>query len=140
MQRLLVIDDESLVRSALARVLATDSMQVLAAEDAESGLEVLRRQAIDLAIVDVIMPGMDGVEMIRRIRAEFPQLPIIAISGGGNFEISGYRPEAIATQAYLAAASKAGADAVLSKPFGLADLTRLLTQLLGPRASGVPLN
>lgn len=131
MQRLLIVDDEPLVRDALRRVLELEGMHVTVAADAESGLGELRRELPDLAIVDVIMPGVDGVEMIRRIRREFAALPVIAISGGGNFEVSGYRPEAIRTQAYLAAATKAGADAVLPKPFNLGELLAAVRRLLG---------
>jgi CheY-like chemotaxis protein len=76
------------------------------------------------------MPGMDGVELLRRIRAEFPGLRVIAISGGGNFELSGYGPDAVTTRAYLAAAANVGADAVLAKPFETAELEALIRPLL----------
>ena len=134
MRRLLVIDDEPLVRDALQRVLQLESMQVAAAADAESGLAELRRELPDLVIVDIIMPGVDGVELIGRIRTRYPALPIIAISGGGNFEISGYQPDAIRTQAYLAAATKAGANAVIAKPFDPGELLERVNTLLASAA------
>jgi DNA-binding response OmpR family regulator len=130
MKRLLVIDDEPYVRDALKRVLEDDELSVDVAADAEAALVQLSSQSYDLTILDVIMPGMDGVELIRRLRAEFPAMRVIAISGGGNFELAGYGPEAITTRAYLAAATSVGADAVLAKPFETAELEALIRPLL----------
>jgi two-component system response regulator MprA len=130
MKHLLVIDDEPFVRDALKRVLEASEVRVDVAEDAESGLLQIARQAYDLVILDIIMPGMDGVQLIRRLRADYPAIAIIAISGGGNFELSGYRPEAVSTQAYLAAASSAGADGVLAKPFETDELEALVRPML----------
>jgi len=130
MKHLLVIDDEPFVRDALKRVLEGDSITVHTAPDADAALVQLRSQPADLVVVDVIMPGTDGVELIRRLRAEYPTVRIVAISGGGNFELTGYRPEAVSTRAYLAAATKAGADASLAKPFDTADLEAVIRPLL----------
>ncbi len=130
MKRVLVIDDEPFVRHALKRVLEEDELCVDVAADAETALLQFKKEVYDLAIVDIIMPGMDGVELIRRIRREFPGLRVIAISGGGNFELSGYGPDAVTTRAYLAAAANVGADAVLAKPFETAELEALIRPLL----------
>jgi DNA-binding response OmpR family regulator len=130
MKRILVVDDESLVREALQRVLASDAYTVDIAPGGETALTEMRARPYDLAVVDVIMPGMDGVELIRRMRAEFPRVPVIAISGGGNFELAGYRPEAISTRAYLAAAGKAGAAGELAKPFDMSELEAMVQSVL----------
>ena len=132
MQRILVIDDEALVREALQRVLASPTVSVIAAADAGAGLATLRESPVDLVIVDVVLPGMDGVAAIKEIRRHHPEVPIIAISGGGDFGLSAYRPEAISTIAYLAACTAAGADAVLAKPFETAELRSLIAQVLAP--------
>ena len=135
MKRLLVVDDEPLVREALKRVLEGDTVRVEVATDARTALAQYKASGADLVIVDVIMPGMDGVEFIRALRIHDPAVRVIAISGGGNFEIGGYRPEAVSTRAYLAAATKAGADAVLAKPFGIEELDAVVRPLLVGRSA-----
>jgi CheY-like chemotaxis protein len=129
MARILIIDDEPFVRDAILRVLGSQSVTVVGAEDAAAGLQALREAPMDLVIIDVILPGMDGVAAIKEIRRMYPDLRIIAISGGGNFGISAYQPDAISTTAYLAACSAAGADGVLAKPFETAELRELIAQV-----------
>ncbi|MDP9011808.1 MAG: response regulator [Pseudomonadota bacterium] len=130
MLRILVIDDETYVREALARVLKSQSVTVIGAEDAAAAFAAMRESAVDLVIIDVILPGMDGVAAIKRIRHDYPSVRIIAISGGGNFGLTAYRPEAISTTAYLAASKVAGADGTLAKPFETAELRLLIDQLM----------
>jgi CheY-like chemotaxis protein len=127
---ILVIDDETFVREALQRVLGSSDVTVLAAADAAAGLAALRNSPVDLVIVDVILPGMDGVAAIKQIRRDYPGVRIIAISGGGNFGLPAYRPEAISTNAYLAACTAAGADGTLAKPFETAELRSMIDQVL----------
>lgn len=131
MQSVLVVDDELDVRDAIERVLERSGYSVRKAGDAADAMEELRRSGADVVITDIIMPKIDGVEAIRSIRKEFPSVRIIAISGGGNFGITAYRPTAITTSAYLAAAERAGADVVLTKPFESKDLLRAVEQVLG---------
>lgn len=128
MPRVLVIDDETFVREALQRVLKSSSMTVVGAADALAGLEAMRETPADLVIIDVVLPGMDGVAAIKQIRRDYSSARIVAISGGGNFGISAYRPEAITTNAYLAACTAAGADGTLAKPFETAELRALIAQ------------
>ena len=122
MKHVLVVDDEPYVREAVRRVLEHGGANVEEAVDAKAALARLAGTPVDLVIVDIIMPGMDGVQFIRTLRERQPDARIVAISGGGNFELGGYKPEAISTQAYLAAAATAGADAVLAKPFEISEL------------------
>jgi DNA-binding response OmpR family regulator len=129
--RILVIDDETYVREALERVLKSPSITVIGAADAAAGFTAMRVAAVDLVIIDVILPGMDGVTAIKRLRREYPDVRIIAMSGGGNFGLAAYRPEAISTGAYLAACSAAGANGTLAKPFETAELRSLMNKCLG---------
>jgi CheY-like chemotaxis protein len=128
-QRILIIDDEAFVREALQRVLSDKGTTVVGAADANGGFAALRESPVDLAIVDVVLPDMDGAEAIRLIRRDYPAVRIIAISGGGNFGLHAYRPEAISTRAYLAACSAAGADAVLPKPFETGELRSVMDRV-----------
>jgi CheY-like chemotaxis protein len=127
-RRILVIDDEPFVLEALKRVLASTSA-VVVASTADAGLAALRETPVDLVIIDVILPGMDGVAAIKLIRRDHPGVRIIAISGGGNFGLNSYLPDAISTSAYLAACKAAGADGVLAKPFETAELRSLINQV-----------
>ena len=128
MQRILVIDDEPFVLEALKRALAATAV-VVVASTADAGLAAMREAPVDLVIVDVILPGMDGVAAIKLIRRDHPGVRIIAISGGGNFGLNSYLPNAISTSAYLAACKAAGADGVLAKPFETAELRSLINQV-----------
>ena len=129
MQRILVIDDEPFVLEALTRVLVSTAVTVIGASNADAGLTAMRESPVDLVIIDVILPGMDGVEAIKIMRRDFPAVRIIAISGGGNFGLNSYLPEAISTNAYLAACTAAGANGTLAKPFETAELRALIDQV-----------
>ena len=117
MPRVLIIDDEEDVRDALCEVLNRAGFDVGVAATSDEGIDDLRINPAELVVTDIIMPGKDGVTAIREIRGEFPDVKIIAISGGGNFTPDAYEPNAIMTTAYLAAAREAGADVILPKPF-----------------------
>src|ERR1700676_2958760 len=127
--RILVIDDESFVRQAIERVLASPNTSEVAASDAAAGFAALLESQIDVVIIDVVLPGMDGVAAIKQMRREYPDVRIIAISGGGNFGLNSYLPEAISTNAYLAACKAAGANGTLAKPFETAELRALIDQV-----------
>ena len=133
--RLLIVDDEADVRAAMARVLRRAGFEVRLADSAERAIAALRAESAELVITDMIMPRQNGAELIRTLKQEFPAIHIVAISGGGNFWPQGYRPDAITTSAYLAAARTAGADAVLAKPFEIVELLELVRAVLaGERA------
>jgi len=118
--KVLVIDDDILVRGALSSALSSQGYEVACAENGKRGLELFAHCPPDMMITDIIMPEQEGIETIVHIRKTAPDLPIVAISGGGRFG---------ATDC-LRMARSLGADVVLEKPFtveallaGLAEAT-----------------
>ena len=84
MQRVvLVVDDDTSVRAYLKAALKSEGFRTLEAEDGELGLELVRKISsdIDLVISDIKMPKLDGIQLANLVRAEFPKIPIILVSG-----------------------------------------------------------
>lgn len=120
MARLLLIDDDADVRAPLTAWLERHGHEVVEAGNGLEGLAQLERATFDVVVTDIIMPDMEGIETILRIRKGWPDLPVIAISGGGSGEPS---------QA-LRPASRLGAHATLRKPFRPSALGELVDRLL----------
>jgi DNA-binding response OmpR family regulator len=79
--RILIVDDQAHVRSALVIALRANGFDAVAVENANSGLREFEANQFDLAIVDVYMPSIDGVKLIKALRERSPSFPIIAMSG-----------------------------------------------------------
>jgi two-component system nitrogen regulation response regulator NtrX len=86
MKTILVVDDERDIREALEGVLTDEGYNVVVAANAEEALTELFKNPSDLVILDIWMPGMDGVDALKEIKAKFPNLPVIMISGHGTIE------------------------------------------------------
>jgi two-component system cell cycle sensor histidine kinase/response regulator CckA len=108
-RRVLVIDDEAIVRTLLKRALERKGFEVIAAADGESGIRAIREQAPDLVVLDLTMPEVDGAEVVRRVRADGVTVPIVIASG--HLDVS--------TEQRLPPGSF---QAFLSKPFSVAEL------------------
>jgi CheY-like chemotaxis protein len=102
-KKVLVIDDDPVVRLSFDRVLTPKGYAVITAKSGEDALERLAREDYDLVYTDIRMPGIDGIEVARRIKAEHPWLPVLIITGYGN-------------EANEAAATAAGVTTFLHKP------------------------
>jgi DNA-binding response OmpR family regulator len=131
MAAILIIDDEPEICRALTQMLTRAGFRVTAVSAAAEGIAAFERAPADIVITDIIMPKIHGIDIIKTIRSKSASVRIIAISGGGNFGPLSHEPGAITTQAYLAAAAKVGADAVLTKPFDKSDLLAAVRRLLG---------
>ena len=107
MARILVIDDEDLVRFTVEQILMSAGHVVATAENGAAGVRRQREIRFDLVITDIMMPEQDGIETIRALKAEFPDLPIIAISGGGR----------MGNLNYLEMARTFGVSSTIPKPF-----------------------
>ena len=130
MANVLVVDDEVEVAEVIRRVLERAGYSVTTAHNATAGLDAMARQPPHVVITDVIMPKVHGVELIKILRERYPGIRVIAISGGGSFGPLAYKPDAISTHAYLAAAREAGAEEILTKPFDMTDLIAAIRRLL----------
>jgi DNA-binding response OmpR family regulator len=123
MPRILIIDDDALVRDTVVRILGRKGYQTLVAPDGLRGLSVVRAERPDLVITDIIMPDQEGLATIREIRKEQPDTPILAISGGGR----------LGNIDYLKIARLLGADEILPKPFSPTELLELVRRCIkGP--------
>ncbi len=118
--RILVIDDDEQMRILLRQVMEWAEYEVYEAADGREGMKMQRQYKADLVISDLIMPEQEGLETISIIKDEFPEVKIIAISGGGR----------IGPEAYLPAAKELGADCVFSKPFDVKELVETIKELL----------
>jgi len=118
MTTILLIDDEESVRMLFQMALAQAGYRVLTAESGSHGLRLLQQQKVDLALVDIFMPEMDGLELIRLLRAARPTSKIIAMSGG-SWEWD-----------YLDTAKQLGANSTLKKPFSLQELLAAVSSQL----------
>jgi DNA-binding response OmpR family regulator len=119
---ILVVDDEPEVGEAIRRVLERAGVSGAVATSADLGLLALEDDQPDIVVTDVIMPKVHGLDLIKIVRERYPRVRVIAISGGGSFGPLAYKPDAISTHAYLAAAREAGAEEILTKPFDMSDL------------------
>lgn len=104
---ILVVDDEPELRELILLILRQAGHHVVGAADGAEGTVAIASQAFDIVMTDLIMPERDGLEFISEIRARYPDIRIIAMSGGGH----------IARDSYLRIAQGFGAHAVLEKPF-----------------------
>ncbi|HEY6546584.1 MAG TPA: sigma-54 dependent transcriptional regulator [Vicinamibacteria bacterium] len=85
-EQILIVDDESGVRSALGGILRDEGYEVNAVESGEAGLAALEARRYDLVLLDVWLPGIDGLETLSRLRTFDPDVPVVVISGHGNIE------------------------------------------------------
>ena len=120
MARILIIDDEPQIRSMLKLMLERDGYEVVEAPDGVEGISVYRQNPADLIITDLIMPNKDGIGMIIDLKKEFPEVKIIAMSGGGLNKPDGY----------LKGAKKLGASCTLTKPIDREEMLRVVAATL----------
>ncbi len=101
-----VIDDDEEVRAKLALDLRSMGFETIEIDDSRTVTEVLGAHAVDAVVVDIVMPDKDGIEVIGDVRKGWPDVRVVAISGGGR----------VGAKLYLELARQMGADACLTKP------------------------
>jgi len=86
LSRILIVDDEASIRRSLAGILADEGFETDEAIDGETALGALRRGLPDVVLLDIAMPGRDGIEILEDIRGSWPELPVVMMSGHGTVE------------------------------------------------------
>ena len=123
--RILIVDDDPQIRESLRRGLTFEGYRTDLAADAEQALRLMRDDLPDLAVLDVLLPGIDGLEVCRRVRAVAPTLPIIMLTARDSIpdRVSGL---------------DAGADDYLVKPFAFEELLARIRVCLRRREAADP--
>ncbi len=119
--RVLVVDDEPDLADMVATALRFDGCRAVTAGDGDSAMQAARELRPDIAVLDVMLPGQDGISLLSRLRTEHPGLPVVLLTARGETRdrVSGLR---------------AGADDYVTKPFSLEELLARLQAVL--RRSG----
>lgn len=121
MPSILIIDDDAQILKMLRQILERESYDVTEAFNGKQGLRLYRENPTDLVITDIIMPEKEGIEIIIELKRDYPDVKIIAISGGGR----------INPEDYLDIAKKLGAHRIFTKPVERKKLLNAVRELLG---------
>jgi CheY-like chemotaxis protein len=128
MARILVVDDDSMIRMVVKSILERQGHSVVLAECGHDGAEAIEVFAFDIAIVDIFMPDMNGLETIKTFRKTAPGVPIVVMSGYAFRAANGPAPD------FFRMAIDLGATACLRKPFTPSQLQHAV-QVCVPGAS-----
>jgi len=118
---ILLVEDEILLREGIQEILEANGYKVIGAADGAEALEWLEQVPVTLVISDLVMPNMDGMEFVQRVRERFPDLPVIIASGS---------PGSVMSRLGIDSIHISGATASISKPFKSADLVALIKRVL----------
>ena len=132
MTRVLVIDDDRSVGEAIQIMLARQHCDTVVAPDAQAGLQAFESSKFDVVMIDIFMPGLDGLETIKGIRERAPTVPIVAMSG---FK---FRNSMASAPDFLGMAAKLGATFCLRKPFAPHQLMAAINSCLDPALVSAP--
>ncbi len=114
---ILIVDDEEALREALVKILEDDGYEVIAAESGERAIEILHDYPVDLMLTDIRMPGMSGIDLLKKVREIHHTLGVIILTGYGEIE------------SYIEA-MHFGALEYVSKPFKMNELKFIVNKLL----------
>ena len=125
---IVIVDDDPTVRMIATELLRHDDHVVLEAEDGGEALKIIASMAVDLVVLDMLMPNKDGLETIGELRRSNPHIRILAISSGGR----------VGADQLLRTAMVLGADDTLVKPLRLDTFARSVARLLALPRAGQP--
>jgi DNA-binding NtrC family response regulator len=124
MARFLILDDDEDLGTIVEMILQMEGHDTAVLKRADEAAALQRSRPADVLITDIFMPDQDGLETIQQFRREFPQVKIIAMSGGGDM---------LRNVSYLFSARELGAVQVLRKPFEKEALLDVVRQVLASR-------
>jgi len=117
-KRILVVDDETNIASSLKEILSDEGYAVSIAEDGLNALDMIQSDPPDLILLDVWLPGMDGIEVLKTVKTYHPEIEVLVMSGHGTIETA-------------VKATKLGASDFIEKPFSMDSLTQSVKSALG---------
>ena len=117
-ERILVIDDETNIVNSLKEILSDEGYDVLITEDGLNALDIIQSDPPDLLLLDVWLPGMDGIEVLKTVKTYHPEIEVLVMSGHGTIDTA-------------VKATKLGAFDFIEKPFSMDSLTQSVKSALG---------
>ncbi len=115
MAHVLIVDDELNIRRVLAAMLKREGYEVTTASDGEQALAVLQKTPVEVVVTDLVMPRLNGLELLQRVAVQFPDIPVIMITAHGTVDSA-------------VAALKAGAFDYVTKPFEQEELKKVIAK------------
>jgi DNA-binding NtrC family response regulator len=117
-QIILIVDDDKMILKSISRILRNEDYQILTAQSGQKGLVMLENYEVNLVVSDQKMPGMDGLEFLKRAKKEYPQIVTIMLTGHAEVEIA------------MNAINEAGVYKFILKPWDDNDLKVTIRQAL----------
>ncbi len=127
MARILIVEDDAELRDTICTLLAEENHETVAAGNGEAGLKLLEDSSIDLALIDIWMPEMGGLAVLKEVRARNSSVPILLMSGGSPGE---------SLEHVSALGDTYGANSFIFKPFDGQELHAMVGSLLNSTATG----
>jgi DNA-binding NtrC family response regulator len=115
--KILVVDDEGIVLESCRRVLV-DRFEVITASSADAALDVLRREPVEMILLDIKMPVKDGMSLLKEVKEKWPNIPVIVMSG-------------YATTETVEQVSRTEAATFIAKPFTPDELVEVVAKVIG---------
>ena len=119
--RIMIVDDEIQVAEMLAESVTRQGHEAIVVSNGLEGLSVINHRSFDAVFLDIVMPKLNGIELLRRIRERHPALPVIVITGNASAD-------------EVDEARRLGVTDVIEKPFGLRNFTHALSSLAAGRS------
>ncbi len=123
MTNIIVADDDPEIRRLLRFILKLEGYYVMVASDGDAVLELAKERKVDALITDIIMPGKEGIETIMEVRELYPEVKVVAMSGGGQK----------GNEDFLKSAEMVGAHYTIAKPFEPDDFIKVLKKALNAK-------